>query len=191
MRVKLLTLGCKVNRAETEALARLLRAAGHEIVSAGEPEALILNTCAVTGASAGKSRRLTRRLRREHPSACLIVTGCWTQLRSAEAAALGADFVLGTQERAAAADCLTIWAAGGERAARMVRPYGDRAEYEELSAPASTGRCAPCSRSRTAAAAAAPIARCPPPAALRAAGRRERRWRRPRLWSPPARGRSS
>ncbi|MDR1070828.1 MAG: MiaB/RimO family radical SAM methylthiotransferase [Gracilibacteraceae bacterium] len=140
MRVKLLTLGCKVNRAETEALDRLLRAAGHEIVSAGEPEALILNTCAVTGASAGKSRRLTRRLRREHPSACLIVTGCWTQLQSAEAAALGADFVLGTQERAAAADCLNIWAAGGERAAaQMVRPYGDRAEYEELAAPAASG----------------------------------------------------
>jgi threonylcarbamoyladenosine tRNA methylthiotransferase MtaB len=140
VRVKLLTLGCKVNRAETEALARLLRAAGHDTGGAGEPEALVLNTCAVTGASAGKSRRLTRRLRRDYPRACLIVMGCWTQLQSGEAADLGADFVLGTQERAAAADCLARWQSGRSSAgAAAVRPYAERAAYEELGLVSAAG----------------------------------------------------
>ncbi|MDR0434372.1 MAG: radical SAM protein, partial [Gracilibacteraceae bacterium] len=139
MRVRLLTLGCKVNRAETEALARLLRAAGHETAGAGEPEALILNTCAVTGASAGKSRRLTRRLRREFPRACLIIMGCWAQLQSEEITALGADFVLGTRDRAAAAECLARWQNGGGPAPAVVRPYEPQAGYEELPAPGGSG----------------------------------------------------
>ncbi|MDR1960796.1 MAG: MiaB/RimO family radical SAM methylthiotransferase [Gracilibacteraceae bacterium] len=139
MRVKLLTLGCKVNRAESEALARLLRLDGHTTDGSGVAEAVVLNTCAVTAASVGKSRRLIRRLRREYPAACLIVMGCWGQLQSADIEALGADFVLGTQGRAVVPDCLRRWASGLPTGPARILPYGEGAEYEEMASVVESG----------------------------------------------------
>ena len=66
------TLGCRLNAYETEAMTELAAAAGLE-------NAVIVNTCAVTAEAVRKARQEIRRLRREHPDATLIVTGCAAQ----------------------------------------------------------------------------------------------------------------
>ena len=71
------TLGCKVNQFESEAMAGMLSAAGWKQVADGPADLYIVNTCAVTGKSAGQSRQYLRHYRRENPRAVIIATGCY------------------------------------------------------------------------------------------------------------------
>jgi threonylcarbamoyladenosine tRNA methylthiotransferase MtaB len=66
------TLGCRLNAYETEAMKELAAAAGLS-------EAVIVNTCAVTGEAVRKAKQEIRRLSRENPGAAIIVTGCAAQ----------------------------------------------------------------------------------------------------------------
>ncbi len=76
-RAALTNLGCKVNQAETDALARLLRGRGILLVDDGSPVDLhVLNTCSVTAVADDKSRKAARRARRTSPDASIVVTGC-------------------------------------------------------------------------------------------------------------------
>ncbi len=81
MRVKLHTLGCRLNEAETEAWARKLRAQGHQLCRRDEAaDLVVVNTCAVTQEAVRKSGQILRRSRREDPNARLVVTGCAVSL---------------------------------------------------------------------------------------------------------------
>ena len=81
MRIKVVTLGCKLNFAESSALMRTLEAAGHTRAKQGEqPDVIIVNTCTVTDTADHKDRQAIHRLRRENPQAQLIVTGCYAAL---------------------------------------------------------------------------------------------------------------
>ena len=75
-RAHLANLGCKVNQSEMEAVARLLRAGGVELVDDGTAELVVVNTCTVTSMADRKSRQLVRRARRANPGAQVFVTGC-------------------------------------------------------------------------------------------------------------------
>ncbi|WP_425092956.1 tRNA (N(6)-L-threonylcarbamoyladenosine(37)-C(2))-methylthiotransferase MtaB [Tropicimonas sp. S265A] len=66
------TLGCRLNAYESEAMREMAEAAGLS-------DALVVNTCAVTSEAVRKSRQEIRRLRRDHPDAPIIVTGCAAQ----------------------------------------------------------------------------------------------------------------
>ncbi|MGC9357574.1 MAG: tRNA (N(6)-L-threonylcarbamoyladenosine(37)-C(2))-methylthiotransferase MtaB [Anaerolineae bacterium] len=78
MRVFLDSLGCRLNTAETEALAASFAGAGHEIVSSLEDaQLLVLNTCAVTAQAVRKSRHTLRRWQRRNPKASIAAVGCW------------------------------------------------------------------------------------------------------------------
>ncbi len=102
MRVSFHTLGCRVNRYDSDAMAALFARAGHVVVAEGEEaDVCVVNTCSVTGESNRQCRQLIRRLRRRHPGAVLVVTGCFAQTAPGEVAALpGVDVVLGTADRA-------------------------------------------------------------------------------------------
>ncbi len=67
MTTQVISLGCRLNIAESEAIAAIL----HD-----GPPTVVVNSCAVTAEAVRQSRRAVRRLRREHPEARLIVTGC-------------------------------------------------------------------------------------------------------------------
>ena len=85
MKIALNTLGCKLNQAETEALARQFIQAGHELVqSPDDAEVYILNTCTVTGAADAKARHLLRQAHRRNPDAFIIATGCYAQRAASE-----------------------------------------------------------------------------------------------------------
>ena len=92
-----ITLGCKVNQYESQALSGLFARAGMETVGLEEaPDVIVLNSCTVTAESDRKDRQSLRRLRREHPHAVLILTGCMPQAFPERAATLTqADIVTG------------------------------------------------------------------------------------------------
>ena len=101
MRIAFLTLGCKLNYAETSTYERGFAAAGLEIVPWREKaDIYLVNTCSVTSTADMKSRNLVRRCHRLNPDAKLIVTGCSAQLRREELEAIeGVAKVFGADEK--------------------------------------------------------------------------------------------
>lgn len=100
MRVRVETLGCRLNTSEIDRIGRQFVADGHQVVGPDEPaDVCILNTCAVTHIAARKSRQLIRHLKHAHPGAAMVVTGCYAELEREQVAALGADIVVGNQEK--------------------------------------------------------------------------------------------
>ena len=80
MRLRTITLGCKVNQYETEALSQALCQEGYQRVGKDGPAELVLvNTCTVTGKAAMQSRQAIRRAYRENPEAFVVATGCYAQ----------------------------------------------------------------------------------------------------------------
>ena len=95
------TLGCKVNQTESEAVAQLFREAKYRVVAASEDaDVVVVNTCTVTNMGDSKSRRVIRRMIREHPESVVVVMGCYAQTAPGEVLNIeGVDLVLGTQDR--------------------------------------------------------------------------------------------
>lgn len=88
MKIFLDTIGCRLNQAEIESMARGFRAAGHEIVASAElAELAVVNTCAVTNDAVSVSRGKIRQAARAGVQD-IVATGCWTTLQPKEVAAL-------------------------------------------------------------------------------------------------------
>lgn len=84
MRIRLETLGCRLNEAELETWARQFRARGLRIAVGDEPaDLVVVNTCAVTGEAVRKSHQILRRVQRSNPAARLVVSGCLASLEGA------------------------------------------------------------------------------------------------------------
>lgn len=94
-----LTLGCKLNFAETSTIQQQMEAAGVETARNGEvADICIVNTCSVTEVADSKSRQAISKLHRKHPEAHIVVTGCYAQLHPEKLAALeGVDIVVGKE----------------------------------------------------------------------------------------------
>ena len=74
------TLGCKVNQFDTAGLIADFQTHGYQVVAFDEPaEIYILNTCTVTKMAERKAGQMIRRVKRNHPNAYLVVTGCYAQ----------------------------------------------------------------------------------------------------------------
>ena len=101
MRVFFTNLGCKLNQAEVDAMARRFAARGHRVVATLEEADLhVVNTCTVTRQAARDSRKAARRAAREAISARTVVTGCWATAESSEARALdGVDLVVVNRDK--------------------------------------------------------------------------------------------
>ena len=94
----IVTLGCRLNTFESEVIRQAAR--DQSARQAGVPDAVIINTCAVTAEATRQARQTIRRLRRERPQARIIVTGCAAQLDPEGFAAMPeVDRVLGNQEK--------------------------------------------------------------------------------------------
>ncbi len=100
-RVALVSLGCKVNQNELEAMRHLFREAGYEPVPFPEKaDVYVIHTCTVTHTSDRKSRQLIRRAVRANPEAVVVVTGCYAQVAPEEVLSIpGVDVVVGTRDR--------------------------------------------------------------------------------------------
>jgi len=86
---RIFTLGCKVNQYESAYVEESLLEAGWQRAEKGEPaDAVVVNTCLVTGRAAYQSRQAIRRHIRENPGAVVIATGCYAQVHPEELAAI-------------------------------------------------------------------------------------------------------
>ena len=115
--VGILTLGCKVNQYESEAIAERLASLGFEIKQASEEcDAYIINTCTVTAESDRKARQFIRRAISKNPEAYILVTGCLAQTDPENIAAIaGVDYVCGNTDKLIIADALNDLFAKGEK----------------------------------------------------------------------------
>lgn len=101
MKIAFLTLGCKLNYAETSTYERGFKAAGYEVIPwQQKADIYLVNTCSVTATSDSKSRNLVRKVHRVNPEAKIIVTGCSAQLRRKEIEEIeGVTRVFGCNEK--------------------------------------------------------------------------------------------
>lgn len=95
------TFGCKVNTCETAGMQSLLQNAGYTVVSQPEQADIFLfNSCTVTASGDSRLHHAMRKVRREHPDALLVLTGCYPQAYPEQAAAIPeADLIIGTKHR--------------------------------------------------------------------------------------------
>ena len=101
MKIRFVTLGCKLNFAESSALGKELLLCGHQRASLQEvPDVCVVNTCSVTDAADHKDRQTINQLHRKFPDAIIIVTGCYAQLQPEQISHIpGVDYVLGQNEK--------------------------------------------------------------------------------------------
>lgn len=100
--VKFITLGCKTNIYESEAMAQLFEAAGYTVVRDEDAptDVCVINTCTVTGTGAKKSRQQIRRAVRLNPGAVIAVTGCFAQTEPERVRSIeGVDVIIGNKGR--------------------------------------------------------------------------------------------
>jgi threonylcarbamoyladenosine tRNA methylthiotransferase MtaB len=133
MSIEVVTFGCRLNTAESEAMRRAAEAAGRQNIT-------IVNTCAVTGEAVRQARQSIRRLKREAPEREIIVTGCAVQTETADFAAMpeisqiigndikltkaafAPDFGIGASERIRVGDIMAMQ----EQAGHMAEAFEDQ-----------------------------------------------------------------
>ncbi len=101
MNVFLTSLGCRLNEAELQTWAKNFHEFGIAVIAdQSDADLIVINTCAVTGEAARKSRQTIRRLHRKNPTAKMLVTGCYASLEKSEAGALlGVDLIVSNQDK--------------------------------------------------------------------------------------------
>lgn len=137
------TLGCKLNQAETDAIAALFANRGYEIVPFRQPADLTyINTCTVTNEADAKSRQVIRQAIEASPGGRVVAAGCYAQISPDEVAALdGVDIVLGTHEKYGLFDLLDRLQAGKlEQPLIRVGDTGDLVTFDESPFISATSR---------------------------------------------------
>lgn len=99
--VAFFTLGCKLNFAESSSIAKILFAAGFIRVSPAQTaDVCVINTCSVTDNADKKCRQAIHKIVKQNPSAYVIVTGCYAQLKPEEIVKIeGVDLVIGANDK--------------------------------------------------------------------------------------------
>ncbi len=135
-KIAFMTLGCKVNQADTASMQELFRQAGYTVCNfTEEADVYVVNTCVVTNTGQQKSRQMIRRAIRKENDALIVVTGCYPQTAAEEVKAIdGVDLIIGTQDRA---KIVTLVEAALEKKRNQiddeVRPWEQGVQFEEMS----------------------------------------------------------
>ena len=99
--ISFITLGCKVNQYETNAMAQKFKEKGYKVIE-GEAKAdiYVINTCTVTNMSDRKSRQMLRRMKDINKNAIIVACGCYVQVSKEEVEQMEEiDLVLGNNEK--------------------------------------------------------------------------------------------
>ena len=130
-KVAFLTLGCKVNSYETEAMQALLAASGAILVEFSEKaDIYVVNTCSVTNMADRKSRQMLHRAKKKNPEAVIVAAGCYAQ--TADETAMketGIDVIIGNNQKKQIVEILENYMAGVENKRLEI---GKETEYEAL-----------------------------------------------------------
>ena len=100
-KVAFLTLGCKVNQYETNAMSEKFISAGYNVIeNSQEADICVINTCSVTNISDRKSRQIIRKVKEKNSKVIIIVTGCYAQVAKDDIKQMPeVDIVLGNNEK--------------------------------------------------------------------------------------------
>ena len=133
LKAAFLTLGCKVNQYETDAMRELLEAAGYDIVDFKErADVYIINTCSVTNMADRKSRQMIHRARKKNPDAVVVAAGCYVQAAENELKEKGiADVLIGNNKKKDIVRILEEYFQKGEKTAEVL-DISCTNEYESL-----------------------------------------------------------
>ena len=115
--VGILTLGCKVNQYESEAIGEALASLGFSLCPPSEfCDIYIINTCTVTAESDRKARQFIRRALTQNPCAYVLVTGCMAQTDADSIRAIqGVDFICGNRNKMAVVDAVVRLCQNGQK----------------------------------------------------------------------------
>lgn len=134
MKVAFYNLGCKVNSYELAAIEFIFRTNGFEVVDFNSfSDVYVINTCSVTNQSDVKSRKYIRACKRRNINACVAVMGCYSQLNSDKCLEIGADIVLGTNNRNKLPELVFEFLKNKNKKA-LITPSKEIKEYEKLEA---------------------------------------------------------
>lgn len=133
MRIAFYTLGCKVNQYETQILIQQFSANGFDIVEPTEDaDIYIINSCTVTSIGDKKTRKVLRRLKRQNPSAKMVLTGCFPQAFPDEAIMLTeADVITGSYNRSSLIDAVNRSLISNERIIEII-PHQKGEKFESM-----------------------------------------------------------
>ncbi len=143
IKASVLTLGCRVNQYESDAIMQELSKNGVTICPSDEIcDIYIINTCTVTAESDRKSRQFIRRCVSKNPDAVIIVTGCYSQINPEEALAIdGVDFVCGNNGKSIIAKkALELLDEKRGKGSYMPDIYGSAFDKMEVGAPLTRTR---------------------------------------------------
>lgn len=131
------TFGCKLNFAETSTVASLLEEHGITRAAKGDiPDIIVVNTCSVTELADKKCRQTIRSFHKRYPEAAIVVTGCYAQLKSDEAAQIeGVQIVAGSNQKRQIAEYLDKW----KETRRPSVEVEDSREFSEFQPSCSRG----------------------------------------------------
>ena len=134
MKVSTITLGCKVNQYETQAMLNQLLQGGFSACQTGEDaDIILLNSCTVTSTSDHKVKQTIHKARREHPHAVIVLTGCMPQAFPELAEDLtDADIVLGNSNRSSLLPHILQYLSTRQRIIDIV-PHQTKEKFESMS----------------------------------------------------------
>ena len=134
MKVSTITLGCKVNQYETQAMLNQLLQGGFSACQTGEDaDIILLNSCTVTSTSDHKVKQTLHKARREHPHAVIVLTGCMPQAFPELAEDLtDADIVLGNSNRSSLLPHILQYFSTRQRIIDIV-PHQTKEKFESMS----------------------------------------------------------
>jgi len=121
LRVAFRTLGCKVNRADAEAVAADLMGRGVEVVAEGDAEVVVVTTCTVTAESDHKARKAVRHALHGPARPLVVVTGCLAALDPEGLRALGERVIVESDREVVADRVASLLGAGAGAGARVAR----------------------------------------------------------------------
>ena len=127
------SLGCRVNRVETDVIVGELRRAGFELVGEREAQAIVINTCAVTGEAEAKTRKAIRHAAFLPQRPLVVATGCVATLFASELSSLAENVIVEVDKSRVARRVMDELEVDGE-------PVGDLYSF---GSPTSTGRSRP------------------------------------------------
>lgn len=132
MKVHVITLGCKVNQYESQAMLQQLLHAGFSPSMGESADVVLINSCTVTATSDHKVRQTLHRARRQNPGAVIVLTGCMPQAFPEEAEALAeADVILGNSNRGSLLPDILTYLSTHQRIVDIV-PHERKGSFEPM-----------------------------------------------------------
>lgn len=130
-----LTLGCKVNSYETEAIRGMFEASGYRVVDFMDvADIYVVNTCTVTNIADRKSRQMLHQARKRNPNAVIVAVGCYVQSAKDDLLKDGsADLVVGNNKKTEIVKLVEDYLAENTSSVNMIIDIGAEREFEELS----------------------------------------------------------